>query len=1010
MTTIGSSSGSIRLVLAGLAVMCTASAAERRGLVSYGEITVPGVIVTASQGTTSLVAITDQSGVYSFPDLTEGVWTFQVQMLCFNPIRQDVTITPGAAAPNWKLELLQCRTPEKDSPSGDLRSSRNAVEPAAGSNSAPTTIQSEAGHRIDELSERATDGLLIDGTINNSAGSAVAEAAAFGNNRPGSSALYNGMASLSVNSSALNARPFSFTGQDTPVAPYSRLQGAVNFGGPLRIPHLIHNGPIFFIAYQRVRNQNANTTPALVPTVAQRSGSFSPAVPLLDPLTQAPFPGNQLPASRISPQAAALLQLYPLPNLAGSDGYNFQAPLVAATHQDSVQARLNKTLNDRNQLYGGFGFQRTAADNPDIFGFLDKSNSTGAAAQANWTRRMFERAFLHLQVQFSRFSSRGIPYFSNRENISEAAGIAGNSQAPVDWGPPNLTFASGITPLTDAIPSDNRNQTTAFSADTLWIHGHHSIKYGADLRRLEFNYLSQQNPRGTFTFTGAATALSGPAGATGYSALGSDFADFLLGVPDTVQLAFGNADKYFRSTEWDAFVTDDWRISPALTITGGIRWEYSSPITEQYGRLVNLDLAHGFAAVAPVIGASPVGPLTGNSYPSSLVRPDKGGFEPRIGVAWRPIPTSTLVVRAGYGVYYNSSVYQSIALQMAQQSPLSRSLSLQNSSANPLTLATGFNTSPAALSNTFGIDPNFRIGYAQNWQLSVQKDLPGSLVITATYLGIKGTRGPQEFLPNTYPAGAINPCPLCPSGFIYMTSNGNSSRESGQLQLRRRLRSGFSASLDYTFAKSIDDSALGGRGQGIDVVAQNWLNLSAERALSNFDQRQVVSFQTQYTTGMGLRGGTLLGGWRGALLKEWTVTSAINAASGLPLTPLLLSTVSGTGITGPIRPDYTGAPIYLASGGSFLNPAAYVPAPSGQWGNAGRNTITGPAQFSLNASIGRIFRLREGYNLEARLDAVNPINHVTFGGWDTTVNSPRFGVPTSAAAMRSFQITVTVRF
>ncbi len=107
---------------------------------------------------------------------------------------------------------------------------------------------------------------------------------------------------------------------------------------------------------------------------------------------------------------------------------------------------------------------------------------------------------------------------------------------------------------------------------------------------------------------------------------------------------------------------------------------------------------------------------------------------------------------------------------MAQQAPLSKSLSIQNTPQTPLTLANGFNAGNASSSDIFGIDPNFRVGYAQNWQVSVQRDLPGSLVLTATYLGIKGTRGPQEFLPNTYPAGGVNPCPLCASGYIYETS------------------------------------------------------------------------------------------------------------------------------------------------------------------------------------------------------------------------------------------------
>jgi trimeric autotransporter adhesin len=631
---------------------------------------------------------------------------------------------------------------------------------------------------------------------------------------------------------------------------------------------------------------------------------------------------------------------------------------------------------------------------------------------------------MDLGYQFSRFAPRTTPYFENRQNVSGEAGISGNNQDPRNWGPPSLTFSSGVAGLSDSQSSSDRNQTSGVSYSMLWNRGRHNITFGGDFRRQQFNYLSQQDPRGSFTFTGAAS--------------GSDFADFLLGVPDTSSIAFGNADKYFRSSMYDAFITDDWRISPEFTLNAGMRWEYGSPITELYGRLVNLDIAPDFAAIAPVVASDPLGALTGQRYPDSLIRPDKRGFEPRIGIAWRPISGSSLVVRAGYGVYYNTSVYQIIATQMAQQSPLSKSLSVQNTAANPLTLANGFSSSSAA-PNTYAVDPNFRVGYTQNWQLSVQRDLPGSLQMTAAYQGIKGTRGLQEFLPNTFPAGAANPCTGCPLGYVYLTSNGNSTREVGQIQLRRRLHNGFTATVEYTFSKSIDNAAaLGGQGgfapaqnpsnsgaggptvimssppagagQEAPAIAQNWLDLSAERGLSNFDQRHLASVQMQYTTGMGIAGGTLLSGWKGALVKEWSFATQITAATGLPLTPIYLAAVSGTGVTGTIRPDYTGASLYAAPSGLFLNPAAYMPPAAGQWGNAGRNSITGPAQFTLSASMGRTFRLNDRFNLDLRVDSTNALNHVTFTSWNTAVSSAQFGLPIAANAMRSMQTVLRLRF
>ena len=114
----------------------------------------------------------------------------------------------------------------------------------------------------------------------------------------------------------------------------------------------------------------------------------------------------------------------------------------------------------------------------------------------------------------------------------------------------------------------------------------------------------------------------------------------------------------------------------------------------------------------------------------------------------------------------------------------------------------------------------------------------------------------------------------------------------------------------------------------------------------------------------------------------------------MPLTPFYLRRVTGTGVTGRIRPEYTGAPLYAAPPGLFLNPAAYTAPPRAQWGNAGRDSITGPGQFSLNASLERTFRMSDRLSLDLRVDATNALNHVTFPSWNTTVGSAQFGLPT----------------
>jgi hypothetical protein len=982
-------------------------AAQHQGTVKFAGLPVPGATVIASQGEKKVAAVTGPDGAYTFPDLADGSWTIRVEMLCFTSLQRDMTVGPGAPRSEWELKLMpfdeiraSAPPPQVAPPVTTAPVQTSAVQTPARPNSkknakaVPTTPVQSGFQRTDvtasntppatesavpgpaeATNQNSTDSFAINGSSNNGAASPFGMSGAFGNNRRGPGSLYNGNVGLVLGNAVLDARSYSLTGLDTAKPAYNHLTFMGSVGGPLRIPHLFrpNTAPTFFVAYQLGRNRNASTVPASVPTQDQRNGILADRI---------------VPQSLISPQAKALLRFFPLPNFDSGARYNYQTALTGTTDQDSLQTRVSKNVSRSDQVFGTFGYQNTRTETTSLFGFVDNTGAVGIDTTFNWSHRFTQRLFSTYKVQFNRLATRITPNFAGKENVSGEAGITGNNQDALNWGPPALNFSSGIVSLNDVQQAYNRFQTSAAAFTGYWSRSPHNFSFGGDYKRQQFNYLGQQDARGSFSFTGAAT--------------GSDFADFLTGVPDTSSIAFGNADKYFRSSIYDAYITDDWRISPSLTLNAGVRWEYTAPITERYGRLVNLDITPGYATSIPVIANKPVGSLTGQHYADSLVESDKHGFQPRIGVSWRPISGSSLVVRTGYGVNYNTSVYQTIAVQMAQQSPLSKSLSVQNSAANPLTLASGFNASATTTQNTFAIDPRFKIGYAQSWQMQVQRDLPGSMVMTATYLGIKGTRAQQAFLPNTYPAGANNPCPLCRAGYVYLTSNGNSTREAGQLQLRRRLHNGITATTQYTYSKSIDDGALGGKNQTNALIAQNWLNLSGERSLSNFDQRHVLTFQTQYSTGVGLKGGALMSGWRGAALKEWTFATLINAGTGTPLTPVYISAVTGTGVTGSIRPDYTGAPLYTPPPGLFLNPASYTKPAAGQWGNAG--------QFTLGASMARTFPLHDRMNMDLRIDALNAINHVTFTNWNTTSNSTQFGLPIQANPMRNVTVTMRVRF
>jgi hypothetical protein len=1004
-----------------LASTTAAMATEYHGTVTFNGLPVPGATVTVTQGGKKYVTVTDTQGLYSFPTLADGPASIEVAMTGFSALKQDVTVAPNAASGQLELRLLsldQMRTELKPLLSAPFTEAQARSEvkvtaalpkPQPNQPAAPTPPP-------EEVAQRAQDGLLVNGSVNNAATSQFTLGPRFGNTASGKS-LYSYSLYVRADTSALDAKSYSLTGIDTSKPQTSQITGGLSVQGPLKIPHLLRNGPNIFVNYQRTRNSISTTTPALVPTLNERDGNLSQlAQPIFAPATGlsptclaalaiaggapgAAFPGNTIPAACISPSAQTLISLYPgpLPNIAGNSVYNYQVPLVTDTHVDSVVSNASKTIGRKNQVSGTLAATSIRTSAEKILGFVDATRSLGINTTVNYNHTV------NVGYQYSRQSTRSTPFWENRENLSGVSGIAGNDQDATFWGPPTLSFTSGFTPIVDAQFSFIRNETNGVSYSVRWNHSQHNVTAGVDLRRQEFNYLSQQNARGTFTFTGATTESPNVANS------GSDLADFLLGLPDTSTVNFGNADKYLRQTAYDFYATDDWRATPQLTINAGARFEYGSPATEIKGRLVNLDVASGFSAVAPVLASGPKGPLTGQSYPTSLTHPDRNGIEPRVGISWRPLPGSSLIVSAGYGVTFDTSVYQGIALNLAQQAPLAKDQVTQASTTCPLTLATGFNQ---CLSGpTFGVDPNFKIGYLQTWNLKLQRDLPESLQLVATYLGNKGTRGSQLFLPNTNPVGAANPCPSCPTGFEYLASNGDSTRESLQLQLRRRLTSGFTASVLYTYSKSIDDdSSLGGQGAvtaSTATIAQDWRNLNGERGLSTFDQRHLLNATIQYTTGMGKGGGTLLNGWRGRVYKEWTFQTQITAGTGLPETPLYAADVIA-GYSSLVRPNVTGAPLYRGSG--FVNPLAYTAPAAGQWGDARRDSITGPDVFTMNAVMNRTFRLTSKLNLDGQVSATNVLNHVTYSSWYNNINSTQFGLPTLANAMRDLQTALRLRF
>jgi trimeric autotransporter adhesin len=406
-----------------------------------------------------------------------------------------------------------------------------------------------------------------------------------------------------------------------------------------------------------------------------------------------------------------------------------------------------------------------------------------------------------------------------------------------------------------------------------------------------------------------------------------------------------------------------------------------------------------------------IGPLTGIQYPASLVKPDRDLVAPRVGLAWKPL--SKTVVRAGYSINYNLGQYLSIASQLALQPPFA--VTETNNAAVPtsLTLQNGFPTSAGSglVTNNYAIDPDYRLAYVQSWNLNIQQELKGDILINIGYLGAKGTHLDELRAPGLDASGVVagNFQP-----FLYESSNGSSIYHGGTLRVRKRMRNGIQVGGTYTYSKSIDDaSSIGG---GAVVVAQNDNDIAAERGLSSFDQRQTLSADYYYQLPFGKEKKWLHGDtWEDKFFGGFAWQGNIMLATGFPFSPRIFGSETDLlrGVDGSLRPNLVpGQSIQLSNPSihEWFNTAAFVAPLPGNFGNAGRNSIEGPGSINFNMAFSKTIQVKEMQSLELRISATNVFNHVNFASIDTTLGSPTFGQVISVGSMRKTVLMARYRF
>ena len=798
---------------------------------------------------------------------------------------------------------------------------------------------------------------------------------------------------------ALDARNFFAPGGE-PKPKYIRNQFGGSLGGPIK-----RNQTFFFADYEGTRSREGITRITNVPTAQERAGNFSQSlfgVPT-NPFTGQPFENGAIPDFFINPVGRAIAALYPFPNR-NVPFQNFVSSPILRDNNDSFDVRVDHNVSDRTSLTFRYSFGErdlfepfTGATFALVPGFGDDVNRRSQNAMAALTLVLTPNLVNESRVAFNRVASSVIQEAST---LNSEVGLPNISPRERDLGLSFITI-TGFSPLGDEgnNPQNSVTNVYQFLNNASYVYGNHVIKFGADLRFSQQNAFRDVESRGRLQFS--------PFGQITGNALG----DLLLGFPFLTSVARVDNPQQIRTESYNFFINDSFRVTPRLTLTGGLRYEYNSPPVDANDRANIYDVA---TRSLVQVGT--------NGVPRSGFEADKNNFAPRVGFAWTIGEDESTVLRGGYGIYYDQSPLAP-AEALYFNSPFFDNNIFFSLPGLPLTLNDPFPSFfPFPLPDSaLSIQRDLRTGYMHHWNFNVERKIGSATVIEVAYVGSKGTklltaRDINQPQPSVLPPGL----PFVPrpdprfDDINLLESRANSNYNALQTRLQRRLSRGLSGLVSYTWSKSIDDASNFFSSAGDPNFPQNSYDVAAERGRSNFDVRHRLSASYSYALPFGRNQSDLTS----RLLGGWETHGILTLQSGRPFTVALLSEIDNSGTGRSIlgfgandRPNLIGNP-ELSSPGTlqWFNTAAFAfPAP-GTFGNAGRNILDGPGFQNFNAAMVKNTRFSERINLQFRAEAFNLFNHPNFNLPDNFLGSPTFGRITSARDPRHIQFGLKLLF
>ncbi len=804
----------------------------------------------------------------------------------------------------------------------------------------------------------------------------------------------------------------AIAGKDVVNARLNRNQFGANVGGPVLLPKLYNgkNRTFFFFNWESGYSA-AGAVPGfrIVPTAAQRGGDLSTLrdnrgnpIALKDPLGVGILPGNVIPASRLSSQAAGHLSFTPMPNT--SNGvFNFLAPTFSAlSRQKNFNARIDHNFSQKDVVYGRFVWNDTFEAGLPAWG-NDQRDNLGNTKNLSlgYTRTISNAIVNDLHGGWHRFAETEVFGTTNNPafDVVGKMGLVGASRDPKYFGPPTTSISgpegsfSLFNLQRDIGPRDRSNGIYQFVDTLSWQRGKHFLKIGADIARRNVTFFQARNPRGSFGFDGTYT--------------GAGLGDFLLGYVKTAGLNAAETSTNLWNTWQSYFINDDWKITPRLSVSMGLRYDYFQPMTQADDKIVNIE-QNGFVPTGIV---SP----SNAKYGRGLLRPNRKNFGPRFGFAYQPAFVKDAVIRAGYGIYYTPQISNAIfAMVEGAQATAGASLIGNLSGAPNLTYSNVFANIPTSGPNPYNFavsnDPNMRDSYIQQWNLNIQKKVMGGVVVDAGYVGSKGTaliatlgdinRAIVVVDPRTPGLASLNsrrPDQLFQRSVTGDKSIGNSIYHSLQVKLERRFSQGLTFLSAYTWAKSISGPTdIGGQVGGGSFIGsvQDLYNLRGERSISGFDQTQrfVVTVLYDVPFFKNARGA------KGALLGGWQLSTISVVQSGFPAPISFGVDTTGTGVTS--RPDLVAGQrgnldASERSWTRWFNTGAFAQTPFGRFGTAPRTgAIRLPGNINTDFSFHKRVRVGEQRAFEFRTEFFNLFNHYNPdpGTVDLNIRSQTFGM------------------